>query len=165
MQKVIKNCRGVKKGNDGINRTEKENQRENFRFPLGFKENDMYESKESSVLKSIMDTFEGENMETEYNILNYKIDLYFCDYKLAVEIDENGHRDRNSNHRKQRQKEIENELNCKFVRISPDEENFNISTAKHKIFRHNQKSIRGLTKNEMIDDAEKFTKMVKQMCV
>ena len=64
---VIKNCRRV---NDGINKTEKENQRENFRFLLRFKENDIYESKESSVLKSIMNTFERENMETQYNVLN-----------------------------------------------------------------------------------------------
>ena len=112
-----------------------------------------------------MDTFEGETIETQYNVLNYKMDLYFCDYKLAVEIDENEHKDRNSNHEKQRQKEIKNELNCTFVRINPDEENVNISRAKSKIFRYIKKSIRGLTKNEMIDDTEKLTKMTKQLCV
>ena len=67
MERIVKNCRGVKKCNDGVNRTEKRNQREDFRIILGFQENCMYESKESSVLKSIMDTFEGENMETRYH--------------------------------------------------------------------------------------------------
>ena len=49
--KIIKNCRGVKKCNDGINRIEKENQGDNFRILLGFKENEVYESKEGSITK------------------------------------------------------------------------------------------------------------------
>ena len=40
MLTVLKNCRGVKKSNDGINRMKKEEQRVNFRTNLGFKEND-----------------------------------------------------------------------------------------------------------------------------
>ena len=87
IEKIIKNYRGVKKSNDGLNKIEKMNQKENFRSPLGFKENCVYESKEPSVLKSIMDTFEGENMETQYSVLGYKIGLYFHNYKLAVEIE------------------------------------------------------------------------------
>ena len=35
MKKIIKNCRGVKRCNDGINRIEKEKQRENVRGTLG----------------------------------------------------------------------------------------------------------------------------------
>ena len=45
-------------------------------------------TKEQSVLKSIKDAFEGENMQTQYNVLGYKIDLHFYDYKLAIEVDE-----------------------------------------------------------------------------
>ena len=30
MEEIIKNCRGVKKCNDGVNRTENNNQRENL---------------------------------------------------------------------------------------------------------------------------------------
>ena len=41
--------RGVKKCKDGINRIEKVNQRDNFRIILGFKENDIYQSKEYST--------------------------------------------------------------------------------------------------------------------
>ena len=104
-----------------------------------------------------MDTFEGENMESQYHVLNFRIDLYFHDYKLAVEIDENGHKDRNEEHESKRQKELETELGCRFIRINPDKENFNISKAKNKIFRH--------IKNKMINDAEKFTKMIKQLSI
>ena len=49
MEKIIKNCRGVKKCSDGVNRIEKENQRENFRSLLGFKENGIFQRKEYSV--------------------------------------------------------------------------------------------------------------------
>ena len=38
MEKIIKNCRGVKQCSDGTNRIEKEGQRENFRVDLVFKE-------------------------------------------------------------------------------------------------------------------------------
>ena len=55
-------------------------------------------TKEQSVLKSIKDAFEEENMQTQYSVLGYKIDLYFHDYKLAIEIDEKGHKDRYIDH-------------------------------------------------------------------
>ena len=83
-----------------------------------------------------MDTFEGENMETQKSVLKCKIDLYFHEYKLAVEVGEKGHKDINSEHETKRQKEIENKLNCKFIRINPDEKNFKIFRAQNKIFRH-----------------------------
>ena len=38
-----------------------------------------------------MDAFEGENVQTQYSVLGYRIDLHFHDYKLAVEVDEKGH--------------------------------------------------------------------------
>ena len=54
-----------------------------------------------------MEVFEGENMQTQYNALGYKIDLNFYDYRLAVEIDEKGHEDRNINHEIERQEVLE----------------------------------------------------------
>ena len=44
-------------------------------------------------------------MQTQYKVLSYRIDLYFHDYKLAIEIDENAHSDRNIDY--ERQKAIE----------------------------------------------------------
>ena len=41
-----------------------------------------------------MRSFEGESIQTQYNVLGYRIELYFHDYKLAIEIDENGQSDR-----------------------------------------------------------------------
>ena len=98
MEKIIKKC------NDGINRIKKEKQRQIFRSTLGFKEHDIMLTKERSVLKSIMDAFEGENMQTQYSVLGYKIDLYFHEYQLAIEVDEKGHKDKNIDHEIKRQK-------------------------------------------------------------
>ena len=54
-----------------------------------------------------MSSFEKKNMQTQYDVSVCRIDLYFHDYKLAIEIDENGRSDRNINYQIKRQKAIE----------------------------------------------------------
>ena len=136
-----------------------------FRSKLRFTQYDTTLKKESSVLKSIMEHYEGEDMETQYQVLNYRIDLYFHEYKLAIEIYEKGHKDRNQDYEVQRGKLIKKELECVFIRINPDKENFKMSRVKNRIFRHIKKSMKESTKNEIVDDAEKVPKMVKKLCV
>ena len=46
-------------------------------------------------------------MQSKCNMLGYRIDLYFHDYKLAIETDENGHRNRNIDYEIKRQNAIE----------------------------------------------------------
>ena len=46
-----------------------------FRSKLAFNHYDTILTKEQSVLKSVMDAFEGENMQTQYSVLGYRIDL------------------------------------------------------------------------------------------
>ena len=65
-------------------------------------------------------------MQTQYSVLGYRIDLYFHKYKLTFEVDELGHAYRNLSSEIERQKALEKELNCVFIRINPDEKNFNI---------------------------------------
>ena len=48
------------------------------------------------------------------------IDFYFPKYKLAVEIDELGHADRDSVKENKRQTKIAKYLDRKFIRINPD---------------------------------------------
>ena len=117
-----------------------------FRSKLGFNQYDITLTKEQSVLKSVMEAFEGENMQTQHSVLGYRIDLYFYVYKRAIEVDEKSHKDRNINHEIQRQKALEKELGCKFIRIHPHEEDFNIFKAINEIHRHNKKSTKKLTK-------------------
>ena len=48
-----------------------------FRTKLGFKQYDIILAKEQSVLTKMMSSFVGENMQTQYNALGYRIDLFF----------------------------------------------------------------------------------------
>ena len=84
-------------------------------------------------------------------LLDYRIDLYFHEYKLAIEVDELGHDDRNIDYEIQRQRAIQKELGCVFIRINPDEENFNIFRIINKINTHIKKS----TKKSLIDKISK----------
>ena len=79
-------------------------------------------------------------MQSEYSVLGYRIDLYFYDYRLAIEVDELGYEDRNIDYEIERQKAKKKELGCVFVRINPDKQNFNIFNAINKIHRHIEKS-------------------------
>ena len=64
---------------------------------------------------------------------SYRIDAYFLKYKLAIEVDQQGHNDSNIDYEIERQKAIENKLGCEFIRINPAKENFNIFVEIGKI--------------------------------
>ena len=59
-------------------------------------------------------------MQTQYPGIGYRIDLYFHEYKLVIEVDES----------------LERELDYAFIRINPDEKDFNIFKEVNKIYRH-----------------------------
>ena len=82
----------------------------------------------------------------KHNTLS-QIDLYFHKYKLAIEVDELGHNDRNIDYEIQRQKTLERELDCVFIRINLDAIDFNIFREISKIHRHIEKS----SKKSLID--------------
>ena len=107
-----------------------------FKRNLGFTPHDVINIKEQTVINTIKDTFEEENMQTQYSVLSYRIDLYFHKYKIAVEVDELGHADRNNNNEIERQRALERELNCVFIRINPSEPDFNIFREINNIHRH-----------------------------
>ena len=48
----------------------------------------------------------------------FRIDIYFSEYFLAVEIDEKGHTDRDIIFEEKRQKALEKKLGCKFIRVN-----------------------------------------------
>ena len=54
----------------------------------------------------------------------FRIDIYFTEYSLAVEIDEKGHTDRDLIFEEKRQKALEKKLNCEFIRINTSRENY-----------------------------------------
>ena len=94
-----------------------------------------YTSKENDSIEIIMKTFHGEKMERQFKIGNYRIDLYFPEHKIAVECDEFDHIDRDINYEIFRQKFIEEQLQCTFVRYNPDDKDFDIALVLNKIYR------------------------------
>ena len=126
MEKIIKNCRGVKTCNDDVDRIEKIDQRDNFRILLGFKEKDIYQSKEYSISLKIKKVFPNEIIDDQYKVNKYFIDLVFPVHKLGIEIDENGHTDRCKIEEQKRQEIIKEETGFKIIRTNPDKENFDI---------------------------------------
>ena len=91
-------------------------------------------------------------MQTQYSALGYRIDIYFHKYRLAIEVDELEHTGRNLSNETENQKALEKELNCVFIRINPDEQNFNIFReikTKYIII------LKKITRNLLIDDLSK----------
>ena len=97
--------------------------------------NNKFECVESETMRAIKKAFKGIEMIEQFAIGNYLIDLYFPEFRIAVECDEMGHCDRNANYEEKRQSEIENQLNCKFVRYNPHSADFNLFTLINKIFK------------------------------
>ena len=58
-------------------------------------------------------------MQTQYTVIGYKIDLYFHKHKLAIEVDELGHVDRNLNNEIERQKALEKNLIVYLLELIP----------------------------------------------
>ena len=76
----------------------------NFKRRLGFKLYDVINTKQQTITKAIKEVFEREDIQTKYKVsgVNYRIDIYFHEYKIAVEIDEYGHCDRDIEYKKER---------------------------------------------------------------
>ena len=96
--------------------------------------NHKYESKEIESIVAITKVFNGEKMRTQFPVLSYRVDLYFPDYNLCIECDENGHGGYNIENEQKRHDEITKKLKCKWVRFNPDDKDFNIFTVINQIF-------------------------------
>ena len=108
----------------------------NLKKDLGFRLHNVINTKEQAVLKSIKDSFEGKDIQTQYSVSGYRIDHYFYKHKLAIEVDELGHAERNLSNDIDTQKALEKELDCVFITINPNGKNFNIFKEINKIHRH-----------------------------
>ena len=51
-------------------------------------------TQEQSILSQIATLFAAEEIMQQCNILSYRVDAYFPKYKLAIEVDEQGHNNR-----------------------------------------------------------------------
>ena len=107
-----------------------------FKNKLGFYCQDPILTQEQSILTKIKDSFSTEKIIFQHFVLGYKIDAYFLKHKLAIEVDERGHNDRDLEYEIEREKSLERKLDCKYIRINPAIENFNIFNEISKIHHH-----------------------------
>ena len=68
--------------------------------------------------------FPNEDIIEDFSALNYLIDYYFLKHKLAIEVDELGHKDRDKTKENKRQKDLKEYLDCVYIRVNPDEKDF-----------------------------------------
>jgi very-short-patch-repair endonuclease len=72
------------------------------------------------------------NVKRQFTIGKYRADLYFIDYKLVIECDENNHDDRDPENEKIRETYIIS-LGNKIIRYNPNEKGFDLSNILREI--------------------------------
>lgn len=97
--------------------------------------------KEIEFLDELEDALSPFNIKgiRQYSVIDnkYRIDYYIPSINVAIEYDENNHRDYSYEEHEGRQKEIEDQLKCKFIRISDDNTNsYNIGFVIKNIFNY-----------------------------
>ena len=63
---------------------------------IGYK----YVHKEADTIYTIQNVFEEISMKPKFSIGSYRINLYFPEHKLAIECDENDHKDKDIDYEK-----------------------------------------------------------------
>ena len=83
-------------------------------------------TKQQPIGLRIRKTFPNEEVIEDFYVkeFDYVIDVCLPKRKLAIEVDEPGHKDRKQPKEKTRQKELEEYLKCVFIRINPNEKDF-----------------------------------------
>jgi len=72
------------------------------------------------------------NVKRQFTIGKYRADLYFVDYRLVIECDENNHDDRDTENEKIREIYIMS-LGNKIIRYNPNEKGFDLSNVLREI--------------------------------
>ena len=98
----------------------------------------------------------------------FRIDAYFTEYLLAVEIDEKGHNRRDLIFEEKRQEALEKKHGCKFIRINTSKEGYNagyeVSRIQTWISKFKDRQLNKLNKKvkEMEDEIKKLTSKITQ---
>jgi len=88
---------------------------------------------ENQTIGFISNTYSNMlNVKRQFTIGKYRADLYFIDYKLVIECDENNHDDRDPENEKIREMYIMSFGN-KIIRYNPNENGFDLSNVLREI--------------------------------
>ena len=114
-------------------------------------------TKEQQTLSTITNVFKTEKFEDQHKIGTYYLDLYFSDYKIVIECDENGHADRKPWKERARMDYVNEKLEINdshWIRFNPDEHDFDIAKVIGRIYRKIDE-IKEEEKNKVIKELEK----------
>lgn len=95
-------------------------------------------TKEQQTLSTITNVFKTEKFEDQFKIGSYYLDLYFSEYKIVIECDENGHADRKPWKERERMDFVNEKLSINdtyWIRFNPDEYDFDIAKVIGRIYR------------------------------
>jgi len=88
---------------------------------------------ENQTIGFIENSFKGIiDCKRQFIIDKYRVDLYFINYKLIIECDENNHEDRDPIKEKVREKHLLS-LGNKIIRYNPNEPSFDLSNVLREI--------------------------------
>jgi very-short-patch-repair endonuclease len=96
----------------------------------------IFPKEEAHYIRIIETSFDYYKTYKQFTVGKYRVDLYFIDYKLVIEVDEDNHRKRCNILETEREEYITRELNCKFIRFNPTVSYFNIGTVISQIIKH-----------------------------
>ena len=109
-----------------------------FKEKLGLDPNE-YSFDEQNIIGALHVAFQVEIMHTQCCVQNKRLDFYFSEHKVGVEIDEYGHGDRHFECEQSRQLMIKKN-GSKITRNNPDATDFNIYTLINQIRMHIKQS-------------------------
>lgn len=101
------------------------------------KKYNLYSRKEINFKEKIKQALKpfGLKIIPQFQCLNYKIDFYIKSLNIAIEYDENNHKNYSYERHEGRQREIEKELGCRFIRITDkNTDEYNIGYVIKEIF-------------------------------
>ena len=112
-------------------------------------------TKQQAIVWRLRKLFSNEEIIEDVSTLSYLIEFYFPKYKLAIEVDELGHKDRDQTKENKRQKDLKEYLVYKFIRIIPEEENVDVYDGLKKILTFINELKKKENKKSLIDDLSK----------
>ena len=127
-----------------------------FKKKLGLDPN-LVTCDEQDIISALQVAFEGEIILTQYCIENKRLDAYFSNYKLGIEVDEYNHEGRISNYEKRRQLMIESHR-ITIIRTNSDATDFNMNRLINQISHtllNQLKKPESINKKSLTDDLSK----------
>ena len=101
-----------------------------FAKHLGIRVDTKYIRKEIEIVSFLQQFLTSLQIPFEFQktVGPYRVDIYLPQQKIAVEIDEFGHKGRDASYEKAREVFIRDELRCEVLRVNPDDTGFNLAT-------------------------------------